>query len=170
VADEREVMERLFSCFDTMYAVLGAGAVDLSDDAYVVRTYETGRAMGEVALSFREYLVDVETSMVPSIQGVLVDSLANDLTGAMVLFCFTMVVAPRLLVSLRDAREQVELGDGALDVLNIASQVLIREMFATGEVAKTEGVSEDRHWQEHARGLSESLDQVGNAESFGISR
>jgi hypothetical protein len=170
VADEREVMEHLFSCFDTMYAVLGAGAVDLSDDAYVVRTYETARAMGEVALSFREYLVDVETSMVPSIQGVLVDSLANDLTGAMVLFCFTMVVAPRLLVSLRDARAQVELGDGALDVLNIASQVLIREMFAAGEVAKTEGVSEDRHWQEHARGLSESLDQVGNAESFGISR
>ena len=163
-------MEHLFSCFDTMYAVLGAGAVDLSDDAYVVRTYETARAMGEVALSFREYLGDVETEMVPSLQGVLVDALANDLTGAMVLFCFTMVVAPRVLVSLRDAREQVELSDGALDVLNIASQVLIREMFATGEVAKTEGVSEDRHWQEHARGLSETLEKAGNAESFGLTR
>jgi hypothetical protein len=170
VADEREVMEYLFSCFDTAYAVLGAGAVDLSDDAYVLRTYETARAMGEVALSFREYLGDVETKMVPSIQGVLVDSLANDLTGAMVLFCFTMVVAPRLLVSLRDARERVELSDGALDVLNIASQLLIREMFAAGEAAKTEGVSEDRHWQEHARGLSETLEKAGNAESFGLTR
>jgi hypothetical protein len=153
-----------------MYAVLGAGAVDLSDDAYVLRTYETARAMGEVALSFREYLGEVETAMVPSIQGVLVDALANDLTGAMVLFCFTMVVAPRVLVSLRDAREQIELSDGALDVLNIASQVLIREMFAAGEVAKTEGVSEDRHWQEHARGLSETLEKTGNAESFGLTR
>jgi hypothetical protein len=168
VANEREVMSHLFSCFDTMYAVLGAGAVDLSDDAYVVRTYDTARAMGEVALSFREYLGDVETVFVPSLQGVLVDSLANDLTGAMVLFCFTMVVAPRVLVSLRDAREQVELSDGALDVLNIASQVLIREMFATGEVAKSEGISEDRHWQEHARGLSETLEKAGNAESFGL--
>jgi hypothetical protein len=169
VADEREVVEYLFSCFDTMYAVLGAGALDLSDDAYVLRTYETARAMGEVALSFREYLGDVETEMVPSIQGVLSDALANDLSGAMALFCFTMVVAPRLLVSLRDARE-LDLSGGALGVLNIASQVLIREMFAAGEVAKTEGVREDRHWQEQARGLSETLEKNGNAESFGISR
>ena len=170
MADEREVLEHLFSCFDTLYAVLGAGAVDLSDDAYVIRTYETARAMGEVALSFREYVGDVDSVMVPSLQAVLVDALANDLTGAMVLFCFTMVVAPRVLVSLRDAREQVELSDGALDVLNIASQVLIREMFAVGQVAKTEGVSEDRHWQEHARGLSEMLEKAGNAESFGLTR
>jgi hypothetical protein len=103
-------------------------------------------------------------------QSVLVDALANDLSGAMVLFCFTVVVAPRLLVSLRDAREQVELSDGALVVLNSASQVLIREMFAAGDVAKSEGVIEDRHWQEFARGLSETLEKNGNAESFGISR
>jgi len=170
VADEREVVKHLFSCFDTMYAVLGAGALDLSDDAYVLRTYETARAMGEVALSFREFLSDVETELVPSMQSVLVDALANDLSGAMVLFCFTVVVAPRLLVSLRDAREQVELSDGALVVLNSASQVLIREMFAAGDVAKSEGVIEDRHWQEFARGLSETLEKNGNAESFGISR
>ena len=153
-----------------MYAVLGAGAVDLSDDAYVVRTYETGRSMGEVALQFREYLGDVETRFVPSMQGVLVDALANDLSGAMVLFCFTMVVAPRVLVSLRDAREQVALDNGALEVLNGASQTLIREMFAAGEVAKADEASEDRHWQEHARALSDALDKAGNAESFGLSR
>jgi hypothetical protein len=170
VADEREVMAHLFSCFDTLYAVLGAGAVDLSDDAYVVRTYETARAMGELALSFREYLGDVETVMVPSMQGVLVDALASDLSGAMVLFCFTVVVAPRVLVSLRDAREQVELSNAALEVLNVASSTLIREMFAAGEVAKTEGVSEDRHWQERARELSDALERTGNAESFGLSR
>ena len=56
-------------------------------------------------------------------QGVLVDALANDLSGAMVLFCLTMVVAPRVLVSLRDAREQVALDNGALEVLNGASQI-----------------------------------------------
>jgi hypothetical protein len=163
-------MEHLFSCFDTMYRVLGAGAPDLSDDAYVVRTYETARAMGDVALAFREYLGEVDETMVSSMESVLVDALANDVTGAMVLFCFTMVVAPRVLVSLRDAREQVELDEAALEVVNLGSEVLIREMHAVGAVAKSEGASEDRHWQERARGLSETLETAGNAESFGLSR
>jgi hypothetical protein len=163
-------MEHLFSCFNTMYSVMGAGAPDLSDDAYVVRTYETARAMGEVALEFREYLGEVEESTVPSMQAVLMDALVNDLTGAMLLFSFTMVVAPRVLVSLRDAREQVELDGAALEVLNVASQVLIREIYAVGNAAKSEGAGEDHHWQQHARGLSEALEKAGNADSFGISR
>jgi hypothetical protein len=163
-------MEHLFSCFNTMYEVLGAGAPNLSEDAYVIRTYETGRAMGEVALAFREYLTDAQPGDVPAMRAVLDDALASDLSGAMVLFCFAMVVAPRVLVSLRDAREEVELDASALKVLNVASQVLIREVFAVGDVAETEGASEDAHWQERARSLSETLEAAGNAESFGISR
>ena len=153
-----------------MYSVMGAGAPDLSDDAYVVRTYETARAMGEVSLEFRRYLGEVEESTVPSMQAVLMDALINDLTGAMLLFCFTMVVAPRVLVSLRDAREQVDLDAAALEVLNVASQVLIREIHAVGNAAKSEGAGEDHHWQQHARGLSEALEKAGNADSFGLSR
>jgi hypothetical protein len=163
-------MEHLFSCFNTMYEVLGAGAPNLSEDAYVIRTYETGRAMGEVALAFSEYLTDAQPGDVPAMRAVLDDALASDLSGAMVLFCFAMVVAPRVLVSLRDAREEVELDASALKVLNVASQVLIREVFAVGDVAETEGASEDAHWQERARSLSETLEATGNAESFGISR
>jgi hypothetical protein len=170
VSEQRAVLEHLFSCFNTMYAVMGAGAPDLSDDAYVVRTYETARAMGDVALVIREYVGEVEEAVVPSMQGALVDALASDLSGAMLLFCFTVVVAPRVLVSLRDAREQVKLDEGALAVLNFASEITIREMFAVGEVAKSEGANEDADWQEHARGLSQALEKAGNAESFGISR
>jgi len=170
VAEPREAMEHFFACFNTMYRVVGAGAPDLTDDTYVVRAYETARAMGDVALHFREYLGDVDETSVPSMEAVLMDALVNDLTGAMVLFCFTMVVAPRVLVSLRDAREQVELDEAALAVLNVASQMLIREIHAVGAVAKSEGASEDSHWQEQARGLSTSLDRAGNAESFGLSR
>ncbi len=163
-------MEHLFSCFNTMYNVLGAGAPTLSDDAYVIRTYETARAVGEVTMAFREYLGDAQPEDVPAMRAVLDDALASDLSGAMVLYCFVMVVAPRVLVSLRDAREEVELDGDALKLVNMASDVLIRETFAVGEVAKSEGTSEDPHWQERARRLSETLEAAGNAESFGLSR
>jgi hypothetical protein len=166
----RPVLEHLFSCFDTTYQVLGASAPNLTNDAYVVRTYEAARAMGEVALALRTILVDVSGDPVPALRDVLMESVADDLTGAMVLFCLAMVVGPRLMVSLRDAREFDEFDADALAVLNEASAVVLAEILAVGAVAKSQGTIEDERWQEQARGLARHLEEAGYADSFGISR
>jgi hypothetical protein len=45
----------------------------------------------------------------------------------------------------------------------------VKEIRATGEVAKDEAPIEDEAWQALARELSELFDVAGNAESLGIS-
>jgi RecA/RadA recombinase len=165
----RATLEHLFSCFDTTYQVLGASAPNLTDDAYVVRTYEAARAMGDVALSLRTILLDAPRTPVEALRDVLVESVADDLSGAMLLFCLAMVVGPRLMVSLRDAREFEEFDADALSVLNEASAVVLAEILAIGAVAKSQGTIDDEHWQEQARGLARHLEEAGYADSFGIS-
>jgi len=165
----RATLEHLFSCFDTTYQVLGASAPRLSNDAYAVRAYEAGRAMGEVALSLRSILVDVSPNEVDALRDVLKESVADDPTGAMLLYCLAMVVGPRLMVSLRDAREFEELDPDALGVLNDASGAVLAEILAIGEVAKGRGTIDDEHWQEQARGLARHLEEAGYADSFAIS-
>ncbi len=166
----RETVEHLHSCFDTMYRVLGASAPSLSDDAYLVRTYQSARALGEVALAFRERLGDVAPASVDALADALYSAVGADPTGAMALYCLAMVVGPRVLVSLRDAREYADLDEGDREVVNLASQVLLREIHAVGEVAQRRGPIEDEDWQRRARGLADRLESTGNAESFGISR
>ncbi len=162
-------MEHLLSCFDAMYNVLGASAPSLTDDAYVVRTYEAGRAMGDVALALREYLGEVAVEPFAPLRDTLLEAVASDPSGAMVLYCVATVVGPRVAVSLRDARGEPDLDDAARDVLRGASETLVREMLAAAHVVHP-GAVEDRHWQERARELAESLEAGGYAESFGISR
>jgi hypothetical protein len=81
-----------------------------------------------------------------------------------------MVVGPRLLVSLLDGRNALS-DDAALTRLfNDASMICVREIRATGEVAKDQAPIDDPAWQALARDLSTALDESGNAESLGISR
>jgi hypothetical protein len=166
----RDTMEHLFSCFDTAYLVLGESAPTLTNDAYVIRTYEMARALGEVALSFREYLDEVTSPALAPLEDVLRRAVASDDSGAMVLFAMATVVGPRILVSLRDARALGELDESALEVLDVASRVLVREIRAVGDVASRFSPVEDSTWQQCARSLTTTLDAAGNAESFGISR
>jgi hypothetical protein len=153
-----------------MYRVLGASAPSFSDDAYVVLTYESARALGEVALRFREHLGDVAPEPIEPLADALLAAVGGDPTGAMALYCVAMVVGPRVLVSLRDAREYLELDAGDLEVVNLASRVMLQEMHAVGEVAARRGPIEDTDWQRRARELADRLESTGNAESFGISR
>lgn len=163
-------MVHLFSCFDALYRVIGEGAPALKNDAYVIRAYEAGRAFGGVALNFREYLGDVRSEDVVPLDDALRQALADDDSGAMLLFAIATVVGPRVLVSLRDARDQVELDDAALGVLDGASRVLVQEILRVGDAFKDQAPLEDSRWQADARELSRRLDASGNADSFGISR
>jgi hypothetical protein len=165
----REIGEHLLACYDTIYIVLGECAPTLSNDVYVVRAYEMGRAFGELALELREYLGEPDVEPFPILDQVLRRGVASDATGAQVLFAMAMVVGPRLLVSLLDARTALSDDEQLTDLFREASTVGVREIRATGEVAKGQSPIEDEEWQRVARELSATLDDAGNAESLGIS-
>jgi hypothetical protein len=141
----------------------------LSHDAYVVRTYESARAYGALALELREHLGETEIAAIPILDDVLRRALAGDASGALVLYAMAMVVGPRLLVSLLDARTALSSGSQLTELFNHASMVCVREIRATGEVAKDQAPIDDLEWQTLARDLSTTLDLAGNAESLGIS-
>ncbi len=166
----REALEHLLACVDAIYAVLGEAAPTFSNDAYVVRSFETARAMGEVALALREHLDATTTAPFDRVVDVLREAVDGDAEGAMALFCFAVVVGPRLLVSLRDVREEVALDETAQSLTAVASATLVAEILAVGEVARQGAPMEDEAWQERARGLNVTLEEAGYAESLGISR
>jgi hypothetical protein len=166
----REIAEHLLACYDTIYIVLGESAPRFSNDAYVVRTYETARAYGALALELREHLDGPVTAPIPVLDGVLRRAVAGDSGGALTLYAMAMVVGPRLLVSLLDARTALENDATLTAILSSASTVCVHEMRATGDVAKDQAPIDDPQWQDLARELVTTLDSAGNAESLGISR
>ncbi len=163
----RATLAHLLACLDTTYRVLGESAPTFVRDDCVLRVYETARAVGESALVLREHLGAGAVAPVAALEGVLRRA-AEDETGAMTLFCLVSVVGPRLLVSLRDAREAGGLDSADLEALNGASATLIREMHAAAAVASAEPLVEDEGWRARARGLARTLDEAGYAESFGL--
>jgi hypothetical protein len=165
----REIGEHLLACYDTIYIVLGESAPTLTNDAYVVRAYETARVYGALALELRGYLGEPETAPFPVLEEVLRRAVAGDASGALVLYAMAMVVGPRLLVSLLDARAALSDDPALTELLNGASMVCVKEIRETGAVAKDQAPIDDEDWQTLARELSTSFDAVGNAESLGIS-
>jgi hypothetical protein len=166
----REIAEHLLACYDTIYIVLGESAPSFSNDAYVVRTYESARAYGALALALREYLEEPVISPIPLLDAVLRRAVAGDASGALVLYAMAMVAGPRLLVSLLDARTALAPDPRLTELFNDASMVCVKEIRATGEVAKDQAPIDDLEWQTLARDLSNTLDSAGNAESLGLSR
>lgn len=166
----RDIAEHILACYDTIYIVLGESAPTLTNDAYVVRTYEMARAYGALALELREHLGDGDVAPIPVLEGVLRQAVAGDRTGALVLYAMAMVVGPRLLVSLLDARNALVSDPRLTELFNEASMVCVKEIRATGEVAKDQAPIDDVGWQDRARGLSVTFESTGNAESLGISR
>jgi hypothetical protein len=166
----REIARHLLACYDTIYIVLGASAPTFSNDAYVVRTYESARAYGELALTLREHLEGPTIEPFAVLEDVLRRAVAGDDTGALVLYALAMVVGPRLLVSLLDARNALVPDPPLTRLFNDASMVCVREIRATGEVAKDQAPIEDLQWQTLARELATTFDLAGNAESLGLSR
>ena len=166
---DRAIGEHVLACYDTIYIVLGESAPTLTNDAYVVRTYEMGRAFGALALELREHLGDAGAEPNPLLDEVLRRAVTSDATGAMVLYAMAMVVGPRLLVTLLDARTALSNDEQLAGLLSDAAMVCVREIRATGEVAKDQAPIEDEEWQRVARELSNTLDDAGHAESLGIS-
>jgi hypothetical protein len=166
----REIAEHILACYDTIYIVLGESAPTFANDAYVVRAYEMARAYGALALELREHLEEPMVAPIPLLDEVLRRAAAGDASGAMVLYAMAMVVGPRLLISLLDARTALTNDPKLTALFNAASMVCVKEMRATGVVAKDQAPIDDLDWQSLARDLSVTLDSAGNAESLGLSR
>jgi hypothetical protein len=166
MASPDQILGRLFSCCDAMYRGLGEAAGSLSVDAFVVRTHEMSRALGATALELREALEGRVAAPLAVIEATLTQAAAHDPSGALVLFTASMVVGPRVLVSVRDAREA--LGPGPSGALcDRVADVLVREIHQIGEVARRHPVVDDEAWHGVARDLVATLDHAGFAESFG---
>ena len=166
----RDALAHVLSCVEAIYEVMGEAAPTLTNDAFVVRTFESARAMGEVALALREFLDEEDSTPLAPVVDVLKHARGGDEEGAMLLYCFAAVVGPRLLVSLRDVRETLSLSEDEFALTNAASEALVAEILAVGEAARDDVPGEDEIWQERARGLNFALDAAGYAESLGVSR
>ena len=164
------IAEHFFSCSNALYEVLGESAPTFDIDAYVIRAHEMSRSFGVLALEFRGHLGDVEPPSFDILTAVLRASTTGDESGALTMFAISMVVGPRLLVSLVDARAGMTDDDGLLALLNQFSQLCVKEIRMIGDVAKDQSPVEDPAWQEAARDLLRTLDSSGHVESLGISR
>jgi len=165
-----EIAAHLLSCFEAIYLVLGESAPKMLDDAYVIRSYETARAYGELALATRAYLGDADVPPLALLEAVLRFAVGADESGAMAMFAMSVAVGPRLLVSLLDARGAITDDPELLAILERASQVGVAQIRAIGDAASTRPPIEDLAWQNAARDLVNTLETAGSAESLGISR
>jgi len=166
----RGTLEHLLSCCDAVYLTLGQSAPQLSNDAYVVRVHEMSRSFGAVALAMRTNLGESDVVPLAVITEVLERAVANDQTGAMTLFAMALVVGPRLLVSLRDAREALSADSEVATLLEHAAQVTVAQLLSIAGVTQNQQNIDDPLWQAEARRLMTTVENSGNAESFGLSR
>jgi hypothetical protein len=165
VTSTDRVLAHLASCFVALYRSLGAAAGSFSDDAAVVRSYESARAFGELALALRTRLGEGSEPLEP-LTRVLESAVRDDPSGRLALTCLAVVVGPRLLVSLRDARGVVDEGDRGF--IDHASDLVVSEIVAIRDLAATR---EDLGAGPGPRALhafNEALDDAGYAESFGV--
>ena len=166
--DRHEVLNHVTSCFDALYRALGESAPRLSNDAYVVCVYEMGRSFGEVSLDFRALVGREDVEPLPIIAALLEHAVLADETGAMLLYAVAMVVGPRVLVSMVDARPFMHDDPAALAQLDRAAEICVAQMHRVGEVVKNQPPLEDPSWQAAARDLTITLESAGNSESFGL--
>jgi hypothetical protein len=160
----------LLSCCDAIYLGLGETAPKLTNDANVVRVHEMSRSFGELALSMRQYLGESDVEPLDIIYETLLRAFIDDPTGSMTLYAMALVIGPRLLVSLRDAREASQTDGDVTALLEHAAQVTVAEIRSIATMAQDEHIIDDPAWKAAARGLRTAVETAGNADSFGLSR
>jgi hypothetical protein len=177
----------LAAIYDALYSSLGEGAPRATSDAVVVRLHEASRAFGELALELRDGGVLLESQgsgdvvphevvphdvvphdVVPDdvVAPLITRSLVEDPTGALALYALSMLLGPRLLVSLRDYLAEED-DEWRRTVMQHGSDLVVREIRAAGLALEGEPSPEGPAWSLAARGLADILDEAGMAESLG---
>ena len=176
ITQSESLAGHLSGCFDALYGALGASAPRLGDDACVVALHECARAMGEVRNSFVDLLahrdgVDATRALArPGVIGdVLYEAVEREPSGTLSVYLFTMVLAPRLLISLRDVVESAAgAADGALrQRAQDAANKLVGEMRRVSDVVRQVPFADEHRFRAAANDLEERVCQAGYGESFG---
>ena len=166
----REVAEHVMSCYEALYRVMGERAGTLTTDAFVIRVYESARSIGALGLEMQTQLVDVQPRPFPVLEAVLEHSIDGDPSGAMLLYALSMVVGPRLLVTLLDARAAIGDDEELRGLLDHGSQVIVTVIRLIGDTVQDRDAIDDPAWQAAARDLTLTLDGAGYGDSLGICR
>ncbi|MHB1905474.1 MAG: hypothetical protein ACYCRG_01015 [Acidimicrobiales bacterium] len=165
---ERE--RALLGVLDGLYRGLGEGAPLAGDDAAAVALYEAARIVGEAALAWRERLGDDPAAPLPVIVETFTAAAGLDASGRLSLAVATSLVGPRVLVSLRDAREvpgEAPLDEGGRAASALASDAVVAAIWRCARAAA--GREAGAHSAEGANGfaaLARRLDDDGYGESF----
>jgi len=156
----------LARCFDGLYEACGRGALTCSDDAIVVFLHEFSRRCGVVVHELDD-LSDGREGVfpLPVITQVLDEALAYDPGGLLALYAISMVLGPRLLISLRDV--VTEHADTALrEICQAAASTLVTQLRHLATIASARGPVHDQEWQGRATSFTTLLENEGYAESF----
>ncbi len=148
--------------FDALYQGLAAQSRRVSDDGVAVRLFVASRVMGDLALAARG-AGDVAPD--PLVAEALEHAGLEDSTGVFTLYVFTMVLAPRLLVSVRDAR------DGDVDpefdaLLARAATEIVGQIGAVSDLLRRR-TPDEIEWAEAARAIVDTLESAGYSDHLG---
>ena len=177
IEDTECVAGHFVACFTELYEALGETVMNVSDDATVVVLFEMARRFGDTAALFRSLLahragVEPEKAVgdVPEIGNVLRRAIAQDASGALCLYAVSMVIAPPLLVSLRDAGSRASsVSAGPLrEYTAQAADVVVSAIRQIGDLAGSRTPVLDDVWQESARELGRIFEASGYSESLGL--
>ena len=144
------------SCVEAIYRSLGESAPTFTHDAYVVCLHEASRTFGALAHELRESPVEPHRVITE-----IFARASDEPSGALSLYALSMVVGPRLLVTLAD------LDDRAFDGVAEATR---RQLLACARLSGHPESIDDPGFAEAARALVVLAEASGNAESFPISR
>ncbi len=167
----------LAGCFDALYRSLGHDAPLFTEDAHVIVAYELGRTFGACRHDFVALVAhragasasDVRVE-IPEIASALETARDLDPTGTFSLHVLATLIAPRLLISLRDASESSSpVGEGPLAATarRCAGEV-IAATHRIGSGAHARVPLDAALWRDAAVAISEQFSQAGYGESFGL--
>jgi hypothetical protein len=174
--DETErVAAHLAGCFDELYRSLGECAPGIADDGACVFSFELARQCGRLRDRFDDLAAHragtepLAPVPVPAISGCVARAVREDPSGALLLYGLSMVIGPRLLVSLRDATMLA--GDAAggplRAAIEAASSTVISSSHEIAELTRRRGPVEEDVFRAGARSLEDAVERAGYAESFG---
>jgi hypothetical protein len=143
------------SCVEALYRGLGESAPGFTHDAYVVCLHEASRTFGTLAQGLREAPVEAHPVILE-----IFERASDEPSGALSLYALSMVVGPRLLVTLAD------LADPAFEGVAEATR---HQLLACARLTSHPDSIDDPGFAEAARALVVLAETSGNAESFPLS-
>ena len=146
------------SCVEAIYRSLGESAPTFTHDAYVVCLHEASRTFGALAHELREAPVEPHRVITE-----IFARASDEPSGALSLYALSMVVGPRLLVTLAD------LADLAEPAFSAVAEATRHQLLACARLTSHPDSIDEPGFAEAARALVVLAETSGNAESFPLS-